>query len=87
MAPKTTTFRLKERPIRLLLPNFNMETREKEVKKQTEVLGGNFDPANYEEKRVWATAADGTKIPVSMIYRKGMKKDGSNPLLQYGYGS
>jgi len=67
--------------------DFNMETREKEVKKQTEVLGGNFDPANYEEKRVWATAADGTKIPVSMIYRKGMKKDGSNPLLQYGYGS
>ena len=67
--------------------DFNMETKEKEVKKQTEVLGGKFDAANYEEKRVWATAADGTKIPVSMIYRKGMKMDGSNPTLQYGYGS
>ncbi len=67
--------------------DFNMETREKEVMKQTEVLGGKFNPANYEEKRVWATAKDGTKIPVSMIYRKGIKMDGSNPLLQYGYGS
>ncbi|QIE58613.1 S9 family peptidase [Rasiella rasia] len=67
--------------------DFNMETREKEVKKQAEVLGGKFDTANYEEKRVWATAADGTLIPVSMIYKKGMKMDGSNPVLQYGYGS
>ncbi|WP_432410302.1 S9 family peptidase [Rasiella sp. SM2506] len=67
--------------------DFNMETHEKTVMKQTEVLGGNFDSANYEEKRVWATAADGTKIPVSMIYKKGTKMDGSNPLLQYGYGS
>jgi oligopeptidase B len=67
--------------------DFNMETQESEVKKQTEVLGGTFDAANYEEKRVWATAADGTKIPVSMIYKKGIKIDGSNPLLQYGYGS
>ena len=67
--------------------DFNMETREKEVKKQAEVLGGKFDKDNYEEKRVWATAEDGTKIPVSMIYRKGLKMDGTNPVLQYGYGS
>src|SRR5690606_26698414 len=38
-------------------------------------------------KRVWATAADGTKIPVSLVYRKGIQLDGSNPVLQYGYGS
>ena len=67
--------------------DFNMETKEKEVKKETEILGGKFDKNNYESKRVWATAADGKKIPVSMVYRKGMKQDGKNPLLQYGYGS
>ncbi|MEM7186784.1 MAG: prolyl oligopeptidase family serine peptidase [Bacteroidota bacterium] len=67
--------------------DFNMETKGKEVKKETEVLGGKFDKANYESKRVWATAADGTKIPVSMVYRKGMQQDGSNPLLLYAYGS
>jgi len=67
--------------------DFNMETREKEIKKETEVLGGNFDKNNYESQRVWATAADGTKIPISMVYRKGIKRDGSNPLLLYGYGS
>lgn len=67
--------------------DFNMETKEKEVLKETEVLGGKFDKNNYESKRVWAPAADGTMIPVSMVYRKGMKMDGTNPLLQYGYGS
>ncbi|MBX2826952.1 MAG: S9 family peptidase [Flavobacteriaceae bacterium] len=67
--------------------DFNMETKEKEVKKETEVLGGKFNKENYESKRVWATAADGTKIPVSLVYKKGMKQDGSNPLWQYAYGS
>lgn len=67
--------------------DFDMETRTMEVKKEVEVLGGKFDKNNYESKRLWATAADGTKIPVSMVYRKGMKQDGSNPLLLYGYGS
>ncbi|WP_034258511.1 S9 family peptidase [Altibacter lentus] len=67
--------------------DFNMETREKTVKKEVEVLGGKFDKNNYESKRVWATATDGTKVPVSLVYRKGIKKDGSNPLLLYGYGS
>ncbi len=67
--------------------DFNMETREKEVKKETEVLGGKFNKNNYESKRVWATATDGTKIPISMVYKKGTKMDGQNPFLLYAYGS
>jgi len=67
--------------------DFDMETKEKEVKKETEVLGGKFNKDNYESKRVWATAEDGTKIPVSMVYRKGMEQNGNNPLLLYAYGS
>jgi len=67
--------------------DFNMATKEKTVMKENEVLGDDFDKNNYESKRVWATAADGTKIPVSMVYRKGIKLDGTNPLLQYAYGS
>ncbi len=42
---------------------------------------------NYTEERVWATAQDGTKVPISIVYRKGIKKDGSNPFLLYAYGS
>lgn len=64
-----------------------MKTREKTVLKEQEVLGGQFDKNNYTEERVWATAQDGTKIPISMVYRKGIKQDGSNPLLLYAYGS
>ncbi|MEW7278140.1 S9 family peptidase [Aquimarina sp. 2201CG1-2-11] len=67
--------------------DFDMETKEKEIKKEQEVLGGKFDKNNYQSERVWATAADGVKVPISLVYRKGIKKDGSNPLLQYGYGS
>lgn len=67
--------------------DFNMKTKEKKVLKEQEVLGGKFDKNNYKEERVWATAKDGTKIPISLIYKKGIKKDGSNPVLQYAYGS
>lgn len=67
--------------------DFNMKTKTKEIKKEQEVLGGKFDKDNYTEQRVWATAADGTKIPISMVFRKGIKKDGNNPVLQYAYGS
>lgn len=67
--------------------DFNMDDKTSEVKKEVEVLGGAFDKANYGSKRVWATAADGTKIPISMVYRKGMEQNGSNPLLLYAYGS
>jgi oligopeptidase B len=67
--------------------DFNMRTKGKEIKKEQQVLGGKFDKNNYKEERVWATAKDGTKIPISMVYRKELKKDGNNPLLQYAYGS
>ncbi|QYJ67606.1 S9 family peptidase [Flavobacterium litorale] len=67
--------------------DFNMETQEKIVRKEQEVLGGKFDKDNYVEERVWATANDGTKVPISMVYRKGIEKDGNNPLLLYAYGS
>ncbi|MFY0481329.1 S9 family peptidase [Flavobacterium sp. PLA-1-15] len=67
--------------------DFNMKTKEKEVKKEQQVLGGKFKKENYTEERVWATATDGTKVPISMIYKKGLKKDGKNPLLLYAYGS
>lgn len=67
--------------------DFNMETREKTVLKEQEVLGGDFDKNNYVTERIWAPAGDGTQIPVSLIYRKELEKDGDNPLLQYAYGS
>lgn len=67
--------------------DFNMRTKEKTVLKEQEVLGGKFDKNNYQEERIWATAEDGTKVPVSLVYRKGVQKDGKNPLLQYAYGS
>ncbi|CAN5220315.1 oligopeptidase B [soil metagenome] len=67
--------------------DFNMLSREKTLLKEQEVLGGNFDKDNYFTERIWAHAEDGTEIPVSLIYRKELVKDGSNPLLQYAYGS
>ena len=67
--------------------DFNMKTKEKEIKKEQAVLGGQFDKNNYVEERVWATAKDGIKVPISMVYRKELKKNGANPLLQYAYGS
>jgi oligopeptidase B len=67
--------------------DFNMKTKTKEILKQQEVLGGKFNKDNYTEERVWATATDGVKVPISMVYKRGLKKDGSNPLLQYAYGS
>jgi oligopeptidase B len=66
--------------------DFNMKTREKVIRKEQEVLGGSFDKDNYIEERVWA-AKDGTQVPISMVYKKGLIKDGENPLLLYAYGS
>lgn len=66
--------------------DFDMVSKEKKVKKIHEVLG-NFSIDDYEEKRIWATANDGVKIPISLVYKKGLKLDGKNPLLLYGYGS
>ena len=64
---------------------YNMATGEQELLKQTEVP--NFDSSLYETARTWATADDGTKIPVSLLYKKGVKQDGTAPLYQYAYGS
>ena len=67
--------------------DFNMRTKEKTILKEHEVLGGKFDKNNYVEERIWATAKDGTQIPISLIYKKGMVKNGANPFLLYAYGS
>ncbi len=67
--------------------DFNMRTKEKDVKKELEVLGGNFNKENYVSDRIWAVAQDGTKIPMTLVHRKGLLKNGTNPVLQYAYGS
>ena len=67
--------------------DYNLKTKQSEIKKELEVLGGTFKKENYESQRIWATASDGVKIPISLVYKKGMALDGSNPLLQYAYGS
>ena len=66
--------------------DYDMNTGKTTLLKQTEVPGG-FERKNYQSERVFATASDGTKIPMSIVYRKGTKLDGSAPLLLYGYGS
>lgn len=63
----------------------NTVTGERRLLKQQPVLG--YDPAKYTTERLWVTARDGTKVPVSLVYKKGFKKDGTAALLQYGYGS
>jgi oligopeptidase B len=63
-----------------------MVTKEKTLMKQQEVVG-TFNRKDYETERVFATAKDGTKIPISIVYKKGFNKDGKAPLLLYGYGS
>lgn len=67
--------------------DYNMKTREETVKKEQEVRAPDFDKQNYYSQRLWAKAADGTKIPISVVYKKGIDLDGSNPLLLYAYGS
>ena len=66
--------------------DFDTSSGEKKLLKQDPVLGG-FDQRNYVTEHLWATARDATKVPVSLVYRKGLKKDGTAPLLQYAYGS
>ncbi|MFN3326476.1 MAG: S9 family peptidase [Bryobacteraceae bacterium] len=66
--------------------DYDMDTRTRDLKKQTEVLGG-YDPSRYQSERIFATAPDGTKIPMSLVYRKGLALDGRNPTLLYGYGA
>ncbi len=66
--------------------DYNMVSKEKKLLKQQEVVGG-YDASQYVTERLYAKADDGTTIPISIIYKKGFKKDGSMPLLLYGYGS
>ena len=67
--------------------DFDMLTKTKEIKKEQEVLGGLFKKENYVSERVWATAEDGTKVPISLVYHKDTPKDTTTPLLIYAYGS
>ncbi|MCZ2298323.1 MAG: S9 family peptidase [Chitinophagales bacterium] len=65
--------------------DYEMNTKKKELKKQQEVFG--YNAKDYVTERLYATAKDGTKVPISLVYKKGFKKDGNAPLLLYGYGS
>lgn len=66
--------------------DFNMATRDRELLKRQEVIGG-YDPAEYSSERCYATADDGVEVPISLVYKKGITIDGSAPLLLYAYGS
>jgi oligopeptidase B len=66
--------------------DYDMSKRSKTLVKRDEILGG-FDQANYVTKRLHATAEDGTKVPISIVYRKGIGEGNARPLLLYGYGS
>jgi oligopeptidase B len=66
--------------------DLDLETLQSKLLKRTAVLGG-WDPANYAMERVSATASDGTRVPVTLLYRKGFKRDSTAPCLLYAYGS
>lgn len=66
--------------------DYNVKTRNLELLKQQEVIG-DFDATAYTSERIYVTARDGARVPVSIVYKKGFQKDGTRPLLLYGYGS
>ena len=66
--------------------DYDVRTRERTLRKQQPVLGG-YDPAQYVSERLYATASDGVRVPLSVVYRRDTPRDGSAPLLLYGYGS
>jgi oligopeptidase B len=66
--------------------DFDMSSRTRQLLKATEVLGG-YDPSLYGTERTWARASDGTMVPISLVYRKPLVKDGKRPMLLYAYGS
>ncbi|MEZ0375483.1 MAG: oligopeptidase B, partial [Candidatus Sericytochromatia bacterium] len=65
--------------------DYRLESETLELKKQDQIQG--YDPSDYVSERLYATAGDGTKVPITLIYRKGLQKDGKNPLYLYSYGS
>ena len=71
----------------LSIIDFNMSTKKKTIRKQQQVLDDNFKNKNYTSERIWSQSEDGTKIPISLVYKKGLIKNNKNPLLLYGYGS
>ena len=66
--------------------DYDVRSGQSTLLKRQEVLGG-YDPTQYVSERLWATARDGVKVPVSIVYRKGFVRDGHAPLFLYGYGS
>jgi len=66
--------------------DYDLATGKQTLLKQTEVLGG-YDKAHYATERLWVPARDGVKVPLSVVYKKGLKRDGSAPLFLYAYGS
>jgi oligopeptidase B len=85
---ETTTLRLEYQS--LVTPpsvfDYDMVTRERVLRKQKEVVGG-YDPSAYATHRLHALAADGTRIPISLVYRKDRRREGGSPLLLKGYGA
>ncbi len=88
--PEYNTTKLRYGYTSLTTPNstyeFDMETKENKLLKQYEVQGG-YNPEDYQAKRIWATAEDGTKIPISLVYKKTTPINGTAPCIIYGYGS
>jgi oligopeptidase B len=66
--------------------DYDMRERRWQLRKQDEIPSG-YDPSRYESERIYATAADGARVPISLVYRSDMRRDGGNPLLLHGYGS
>jgi len=88
--PEFDTTKLRFNYTSLITPSsvfdYDMETNERELKKETEVLGG-YDRTQYKSEWLLATAPDGTQIPISIVYKKGIEKNGNSPLFLTGYGS
>jgi len=66
--------------------DYNLDSKEQHLIKRQEVLGG-YDPSQYRSERIYAKAEDGTEIPISLVYKKGVKQDGTAPLHLTGYGA
>jgi len=88
--PEYNTKKLRYNYTSLTTPNstydYDLATKDQKLLKQTEVVGG-YDAKDYVTERVFATAKDGAKVPIALVYKKGLEKDGNAPLLLYGYGS
>ena len=88
--PEFKTDHLRFKYSSLITPNsvidYRIATGEWELKKEDEIPSG-YDKTQYVSERIHATASDGTQVPISIVYKKGLQKDGSNPALLYGYGS